>query len=321
MPDFMSNLWNSPGGTVTAILDFVIVFYLVYITLLLIRGTRTVWMALGLLLIVVLYLLSRYFGLATTYMLLDQFMEVAIIFALIIFQDDIRRALVRMGRFAWFSRAQAKAQESHVVEEVVRSAVTLASKRIGAIMVFERDASLNEFTERGTNVDAEVTKELLYTFFIPRMENPLHDGAVIIKNYRVSEAGAILPLSVNPRIDKSLGTRHRAALGITEETDAVSVVVSEERGTISLCFGGLISKNLDMGSLRKAMHSLFSEEKTRERRKAAQERKSRPPPQHVDQSEDLEQLIPEPENPEAEDKLKETDDKKTSDDQPKDSGN
>jgi diadenylate cyclase len=265
------------------IIDITIVFYFVYLTLLLIRGTRTVPMALGLLVIVIIYQLSRQFGLATTYMLLDQFMAVAVIFALIIFQDDIRRALVRMGRFAWFS----KAQESQVVEEVVKTASSLASKHIGAIIVFERDASLAEFIESGTNLDAAVTKELLYTIFIPRMENPLHDGAVIIKNYRVSQAGALLPLSANPRLDKTLGTRHRAALGITEDTDAVSVVVSEERGTISLCFGGLITKNLDVGSLRKALHGLFSKERSREREKAAEERKSKAPKPPAQKTEEL----------------------------------
>lgn len=269
MPEVLTNLLH-----LKTILDLIIVFYLIYVLLLLVRGTRTVPMALGLLLVVILYLGSRYIGLATTYMLLDQFMEVAVIFALIIFQDDIRRALVRMGRFAWFS----KAQESQVLEDVIRTAATMASKRIGAIFVFEREASLDEFIDGGTKLDAAVTRELLYTIFIPRMENPLHDGAVLIKNYRISKAGAVLPLSANPRIDKSLGTRHRAALGITEETDAVAVVVSEERGTISLCFGGLMSKHLDAGSLRKALQGLFSKEKIKERHQAAQERKSVSPP-------------------------------------------
>ncbi len=272
MLDFFSNLWSG-GNFLVALIDLVIVFYFIYIILLLIRGTRTVPMALGIGLISVFYLISRQLGLATTYFLLDQFMEVAIIFLLIIFQDDIRRALVRMGRFAWFT----KAQESQVVEEVIRTAQTLASKRLGAIIVFEREANLSEFIEHGTNLDAAVSKELLYTIFIPRMENPLHDGAVILKNYRVSEAGAILPMTTSTKIDKTMGTRHRAALGITEETDAVAVVVSEERGTISLCFGGLITKNLDVASLRKALHGLFSKEKIKERRKAAEERKTKAP--------------------------------------------
>lgn len=270
MPEFLSNVFEHSGPL--ALLDLIIVFYLVYVLLLLVRGTRTVPMALGLLLLVILYLVSRYLSLATTYMLLDQLMDVAVIFALIIFQDDIRRALARMGRFAWFS----KAQESQVLDEVVRTAAMLASKRIGALIVFEREASLNEFIDAGTPLDAAVSRELIYTIFIPRMENPLHDGAVIIRNYRLSQAGAVLPLTTNPQFDKSLGTRHRAALGITEETDAVSVVVSEERGTISLCFGGLISKNLEVKALRKALSGLFSKEKIRERRKAARERLSQP---------------------------------------------
>lgn len=268
MPDILSNLWDS-GGWVSSVLDFIIVFYLLYLTLLLIRGTRTVPMAIGLLVIVVLYLLSQKLRLATTYMLLDQFMEVAVICALIIFQEDIRRALVRMGRFPWM----LKAKQSQVVEDVVRAASSLAQKSLGAIIVFERDASLDEFIDKGTLLDASVSRELLYTIFIPRMENPLHDGAVIIKNLRVKEAGALLPLSGNMHLGKSYGTRHRAALGITEATDAVSVVVSEERGAMSLCFEGRMSKNLDAESLRRALYGLFSEEKNRERRKAAEERK------------------------------------------------
>jgi uncharacterized protein (TIGR00159 family) len=193
-----------------------------------------------------------------------------------------------MGRFAWFS----KAQESQVIDEVVRTAATLASKRIGALIVFEREASLNEFIDSGTALDASVSRELIYTIFIPRMENPLHDGAVIIKNYRLSQAGAVLPLSSNPQIDKSLGTRHRAALGITEETDAVAVVISEERGTISLCFGGLISKNLEVKALRKALSGLFSKEKIRERRKAAKERLSRSPLKRTTQTDILRSSVP-----------------------------
>ncbi|MCU0661850.1 MAG: diadenylate cyclase CdaA [Myxococcota bacterium] len=271
----MNGFWDSVWGENTApfwvILDLVIVYYLVYLTLLLIRGTRTVSMALGLLVIIIVYIGSRTFGLATTYMLLDQFMEVAVIFALIIFQDDIRRALVRMGRFASFT----KAQESQVLEEVTKAAQALAAKRIGAIFVFEREASLEEFIDGGTVLDAAVSRELLYTIFIPRLENPLHDGAVMLRNFRLNKAGCLLPLSMNQRIDKNFGTRHRAALGITEQTDAVSVVVSEERGSIALCFGGRISKNLDAAALRKALAGLFSKEKARERRKAAEERKSR----------------------------------------------
>ncbi len=258
MPEFVTNLMDDSGGWVSVVIDFVIVFYLIYISLLLVRGTRTVPMALGLLLLIVLYLVSKAIGLVTTYMLLDQFMSVVVIFTLIIFQDDIRRALVRVGKLAWFS----KAKETAVLEEVIRAASSMAAKNIGALIVFEREASLNEFIiEQGTNVEASVTKEILYAIFIPKMENPLHDGAAIIKNYQIRKAGAFLPLSTNPKIEKKLGTRHRAAIGITEETDAVAVVVSEERGTISLCYGGKLNKDLDVSMLRKALMGLFLAEK------------------------------------------------------------
>ena len=271
MREFFASLFEDSGGWLFAVLDLIVVYYIVYILLLLIRGTRTVPMALGLVFLIILYLISQAMGLATTYMLLDQFMSVVVIFTLIIFQDDIRRALVRVGKFAWF----AKAQETAVVEEVIRAASAMAAKRIGALIVFERDASLNEFIiQAGTKLEASVTKELLYAIFIPALENPLHDGAAVIKDYQIRQAGAFVPLSANPRIDKELGTRHRAALGITEQTDAVAVVVSEERGAISVCFEGHMSKDLDPAQLRKTLLSLFSQEKSRARRDAAKEREN-----------------------------------------------
>jgi len=274
MPEPFGSLLEDSGNWFSAAVDLLIVYGLVYVTLLLVRGTRTVSMAIGLAVLVGLYLLSRATGLTTTFLLLDQLMSVVAIFVLIIFQDDIRRALVRVGKFAWFS----KARETQIVEEVIRAAATLAGKRIGALIVFERHASLDDFKfESGTRLDANVTHELLHAIFVPSHENPLHDGAAIITNYQIREAGAFLPLSSNPRIDKALGTRHRAALGITEETDAVSVVVSEERGTISLCFEGRITRNLDQVALRKALLGLFSTAKSRKRREAAKEREIRRP--------------------------------------------
>src|SRR5690606_1327310 len=162
---------------------------------------------------------------------------------------------------------QRTARETAVIEEVVKAANALAAKRIGGLVVFERDADLGEFIEAGTPLDAQVTKELLSSIFIPSFENPMHDGAVIVRDGRVAQAGAFLPLSSGAH-DRSLGTRHRAALGITEETDAVVVVVSEERGAVSLCFNGNIVRNLDGESLRDALFGLFYRPT----------RNSRPPP-------------------------------------------
>lgn len=258
MSDFLQNIIEDTGEIWVAIIDVIIVYYLIYISLRLVRGTRTVPMAVGLLLLVLLYTFSRQLGFATTYMLLDQFMSVVVIFTLIIFQDDIRRALVRFGKFAWFS----KAKESAIIEEVAKAASMMTSKKIGALIVFEREARLDEFIlEPGIKLESNITKELLYTVFIPMMENPLHDGAAIIRNFQIREAGSFLPLSTNPNLEKNLGTRHRAALGITEQTDAIAVVVSEERATISICHGGKIITDLDSSGLKTELLKLFTTEK------------------------------------------------------------
>lgn len=261
MFEFLQNIKEDSGEIWVALFDLLIVYYLIYISLRLVRGTRTVPMAVGLLLLVLLYTFSRQLGFATTYMLLDQFMSVVVIFSLIIFQDDIRRALVRFGKFAWFS----KAKETAIIEEVAKAATMMTAKKIGALVVFEREARLDEFIiEPGVKLDSNITRELLYTLFIPMMENPLHDGAAIIRNFQIREAGSFLPLSTNTSLEKNLGTRHRAALGITEQTDAIAVVVSEERGTISVCHSGKIVTDLDANELRKELFSLFTAEKNEE---------------------------------------------------------
>jgi len=145
----------------------------------------------------------------------------------------------------------------------------LAQKRIGGLMVFERDAMLDEFIQRGTLLDSVASKELLYGLFIPSFENPLHDGAVVIRDGRVWQAGAFLPLTSNPDIDQTLGSRHRAALGVSEETDAVVLVVSEERGAISLVFNGNMVRDVDASSLRDALPGLLFRRVRRKKRKGA----------------------------------------------------
>jgi uncharacterized protein (TIGR00159 family) len=147
-----------------------------------------------------------------------------------------------------------------VIEEVVKAASSLAQKRIGGLIVFERDALLDEFIEPGTILDAGVSKELLYSIFLPSYENPLHDGAVIIRDGRVQQAGAFLPLSASTKLDKAMGTRHRAAIGLSEDTDAAVVVISEERGAMSLCFNGNVVRDLDAVSLRTALLGLLTKQ-------------------------------------------------------------
>ncbi len=254
-------------------LDIFLVTAVIYGGLLLLKGTRAMQMALGLMLVFVAYLAAQRLGLITIWSLLDSAVTYFVLVVVIIFQADIRRALMRVGSRPLF-RGQRTARETGVIEEVIRAAQQLAQKRIGALVVFERSAELDEFIEAGTHLDAAVTKELLYTIFIPSFENPMHDGALIIRDGRVLQAGAFLPLAGTAGRDRTLGARHRAALGITEETDAVVVVVSEEKGAVSLCFGGNIVRGLDAQALRDALFGLFYRPKKESKKKRDEERLS-----------------------------------------------
>lgn len=261
MPDFSDLLtgivdWG-PFRVVVDAADVAIVAYLLYRLMLLVKGTRAMQMAIGLGLVFLVYHLSRRLGLVTLYTILDALLTYIVLLIVVIFQNDIRRLLARFGQRPWF-RGARNVREVQAIEEVVKAAVHLGQRHIGALIVFERDAALDEFVEHGTPVDSAVSKELLYSLFVPSADNPLHDGAVIIREGRVWQAGAHLPLSSSAKLDRSLGTRHRAAIGISEETDAVVVVVSEERGSISLCFNGNMARGLDAGSLRQALLGLFA---------------------------------------------------------------
>jgi uncharacterized protein (TIGR00159 family) len=265
-------IWENLFGRITArdvlvaVVDIGIVFYLVYRTLLLIKGTRAAQMLVGVFLIAGGFFAAKQFELTTLSWLLDNFINYFIIIIIVVFQHDIRRGLMRMGTL--FS-SKRNYQETFVFEEVIKAAEQMARARIGGLFVFEREADLAEFVEPGVPLDAQVSQELLVSLFVPESQNACHDGAVIIKNLRVQQAGAVLPLSANPKLDKQLGTRHRAAIGITEETDAVVVVVSEERGQVSLCFHGNIARDLSGATLRKALLGLFQKERHRGRRYAA----------------------------------------------------
>jgi uncharacterized protein (TIGR00159 family) len=255
---------------IIALVDIVIVYYAIYRVLLLIKGTRAAQMVIGLVLIGAGFFAATQLELTTVSWLLDNFINYFIIIIIVVFQHDIRRGLVRIGQNL-FSLGRTY-EETHVFEEVIHAAEHLAKSRIGAIIVFEREGDVGEFVDTGRIIDARVSKELLVSLFVPSRDNTLHDGAAILKNLRVQQAGAVLPLSPNPRLDPELGTRHRAAIGITEETDAVAVVVSEERGEISLCFHGNIARDLDAATLRKALVGLFYREKGKKQRIAEEAR-------------------------------------------------
>ncbi|MET0594102.1 MAG: diadenylate cyclase CdaA [Polyangiaceae bacterium] len=259
MPEGLVHLFaRRPASQVfTDLFDLLIVAYVIYRALLVLRGTRAMQMGTGLLLIFLIYLAAKWLALITLLNLLSTLLSSIILIVVVVFQNDIRRGLMRVGSRA-FLGGFARAQESRVIDEVVASATELARHRMGALIAFEQDANLDEFVvAQGIPVESTVTRELLVSLFVPESVNKLHDGAVIIRNLRIAKAGVFFPMPESRIVDTSLGSRHRAAIGITEETDAVVVVVSEERGTISFCFSGNIVSNLDGASLRQALLGLF----------------------------------------------------------------
>jgi diadenylate cyclase len=244
---------------VSALVDILIVYYVLYRVLLMIKGTRAAQVMIGLVLVGAFFFAAKQFELATVSWVLDNFISYAIILAIVVFQQEIRRGLMRLGQRSFaFARTY---EETNVLDEVIRAVEHLAKHRIGALLVLEREAEVSDLIETGQIVDARVTRDLLVALFVPSRDNVLHDGAVIIRNLRVQQAGAVLPLSQNPKLDPAFGTRHRAAIGITEDSDAVALVVSEERGEITLCFHGRVARALDGVALRKALTGLFYKEK------------------------------------------------------------
>jgi uncharacterized protein (TIGR00159 family) len=245
------------GSITTTVVDIAIVYYLIYRLLLMIRGTRAAQMIVGIVLIGAAFFIAERIELSTVSWLLDNFISYFIILIIVVFQQDIRRALGRLGQNVLpFGRKQ---ETSHIVDEVVAATAQLARARMGAIIVFERDAALEEFVDDATRIDAALSRQLLVSLFVPARDNELHDGAVVIgKNHRIELARALLPLSRATDLGPEFGTRHRAALGITEDTDSVVIVVSEERGEISLCFRGSIARDLEPVMLRRALIGLFA---------------------------------------------------------------
>jgi uncharacterized protein (TIGR00159 family) len=236
-------------------IDILLVAFGIYWLLLLIRGTRAVQILVGLVILAGAYLASQTFQLATISFILDNFLSYAVLIIVVLFQADIRRALARVGR-GFFPPASAAREEAQLVEELVRAAQTLAQKRVGALFVLERETGLEDLIEPGVGVDAAVSKELLVAIFLPY--SPLHDGAVVVQDGRVAFAGCILPLTLRQDLPEGMGTRHRAAVGITEESDAVVIVVSEETASISVVVGGQMIRDLDAPQLRITLRDVLT---------------------------------------------------------------
>ena len=232
------------------VVDILIVAFIVYQLLQFIRGTHAVQMALGGLVLVILYWASQWFNLETVNWLLRTFLPYVVFGIIVVFQTEIRKVLAHLGKTPLLG-AFATTRTEEVIDEIVLAATTLAAQRTGAILVIEREMGLRSYIETGIALDALLTYDLLISIFNPG--TPLHDGAVVIQGNRVAAAACFLPLTVNPGLARELGSRHRAAIGVTEDTDALAVVVSEETGGISVVVGGNIRRNVDGRALKQGL--------------------------------------------------------------------
>ena len=264
--DALRTLAGRVPVTVWDVVDILVVAILIYESLKLIKGTRAVQMGIGTALIVLLYFASRLAPLPTVNWMIRNIFGYVVFAAIVIFQSDIRRALAHFGRARFFRRLSKTDRADETIDEIVVAATVLADKRVGAIVVVERQIGLRNYIESGIPLDANITHDLLVGIFQPG--SPLHDGAVIVLEDRISAASCFLPLTVNPQLSRELGSRHRAAIGLTEETDAVAVIVSEESGKISLALDGHIERGLTPEKLRTRLHELVAERRPAPRERA-----------------------------------------------------
>lgn len=234
------------------VLDVLIVAYFIYRGLLVIKGTRAAPMLWGLILVTLLYFLAREVGLSTLAWILGNFLSSIILVVVVIFQDEIRRGLTKVGMHRFFANPE-KRGFGQAIEDIVLVVERLSTDKLGALLVIQRQVGLDEFVEEAVALDALINRKLLYSIFLK--ESPLHDGAVLIEDQRIKAAGCVLPLSFNPDLDPSLGTRHRAALGLSERSDALVIVVSEENGSISAVQDGKLTRNLDSPTLRELLQA------------------------------------------------------------------
>lgn len=248
------------------VIDILIVSYVIYKLIILVRGTRAIQLLKGIVVVVVTWAVSVWFKLNTLQWMMNQMFTFGVLAVIIIFQPELRRALEQLGRGKLFSRSTSVEDQdiNRVIGETLKSVDYLAKRKIGALMVFERDTGLTDYIESGIPLESKISSELLINIFIPN--TPLHDGAVIIRKNQLMAAGCYLPLSENPFISKELGTRHRAAIGMSEVSDAVCVIVSEETGQVSLAMNGHIIRNVHEESLlSKLFEELKSETKAKEK--------------------------------------------------------
>lgn len=263
MPKWQELVDFSPVAAFINIVDVLLVWFVFYKLITIIKGTKAVQLLKGIFVLLIARILTEFFGLNTLQWMMDQVLPFGFLAIIIIFQPELRRALEQIGRGRLFARTMMQEEEERdrLIEAFVKSVNYMAKRRIGALISIEKETGLSEYIETGTGMDSMITSELLINIFIPN--TPLHDGAVIVQRNRIAAAGCYLPLSESPFISKELGTRHRAALGISEVTDAVTIIVSEETGAVSLTANGDIDRNLDMeefeARLRRVWFGLITE--------------------------------------------------------------
>ncbi len=263
----MDTIWNNWSGLFTQLrfldfVDLVLVWIVVYRILLLIRKSGAVQILSGLGIVAIAYMLSIWLELITFNSILETFFSNLFVIVVILFQGEIRRALAQIGSNPFLS-GQRAVEESHMIEELAKGMVACAQRGFGALIVLEREISLDYFIEEGQTLNADVSSELIQALFHP--SSPLHDGAVLIRGGRIVSAGCFLPLSKNSALDRNLGTRHRAAIGLTEETDAYVFVVSEETRSVGMANSGILQSDVDHAQIRQTLYELYGLTKSMER--------------------------------------------------------
>ncbi|WP_303660330.1 diadenylate cyclase CdaA [Salipaludibacillus sp. LMS25] len=251
----MTNLMNLIEGisflrALAIVVDILLVAFVIYKLIMVIKGTRAVQLVKGITVILAVWFLSGYLGLNTLQWIMQQAVTYGLLAIIIIFQPELRRALEQLGRGRFFHSSSIADDEEikQTIEHIIKASNYMGKRRIGALIALERETGMTDYVETGISMNAKLTSELLINVFIPN--TPLHDGAVILKNNEIMAAGCYLPLSENPFISKELGTRHRAALGLSEVTDAITIAISEETGGISVTKNGELHRSLDEDALR-----------------------------------------------------------------------
>ncbi len=277
MKVFFENLFDNITASVgfTDVLDILIVAFLIYKLLGFIRETRAEQLAKGLFVLVIITMLSQLFRFYTLHWILSNLMTVGLVAIVVIFQPELRRGLEYLGRsrIANVFEEVDKEEAKHIVSEFVSAIESMSASRTGALIVIEREISLNDIVETGTVIDAEVSEQMIGTIFYEG--TPLHDGAVIVRGDRLHAAGCVLPLTQNKELNKELGTRHRAGIGITENSDALVIIVSEETGVISIAQNGKLTRFLDGKKIEKTLLNMYLEEDTKNKKDVLLERISR----------------------------------------------